>query len=222
MGMGTVVTAARREGRQAQVRGSTACGRADGSTRVPSSSCSPGSCSAASPAGGWLHVWAAKRRADGRLIAFRRDPLAFTQQPEALVAQALTWHRRGLEVFAGLLPRTAPRPDNGAVGEGALLWADVDGKDSLGELAAFCDEHPAHYLTASGGGGRHAAWLLGEPRPAAELADACRRLAVAVGGDLAVCHPGASLRLPGTRNGKPGAGPCELLAADLALAPYEL
>lgn len=174
------------------------------------------------PAGAWLHVWAAKRRPDGRLIAFRRDPLAFTQEPDALVSQALAWHARGLEVFAGLLPRTAPRPDNGALVGGALVWADVDEEGSLPKLDAYCREYRAHYLAASGGGGRHAAWLLAEPRPAVELAEACRRLAAAVGGDFAVCHPGASLRLPGTANRKPGAGACELLHADLALAPYEL
>jgi hypothetical protein len=132
------------------------------------------------------------------------------------------WHSRGLEVFAGLLPRSAPRPDNGAVADGALAWADVDEPEALGKLNAFCRKHPAHYLAASGGGGRHAAWLLADMHPGIELAEVCRRLAAEVGGDLAVCHPGASLRLPGTRNHKPGAGWCELLAADLALAPYEL
>lgn len=177
---------------------------------------------AAAPAGSWLHVWSAKRRADGRLVAFRRDPLAFVSDADALVAQALVWHARGLEVFAGLLPRSAPRPDNAAVGEGALLWADVDEPEALPRLDAFCRSLPAHYLAASGGGGRHAAWLLADTRPAAELAEACRRLAGAVGGDLAVCHPGASLRLPGTHNHKPGAGECRLLCADLALTPYEL
>jgi hypothetical protein len=177
---------------------------------------------ATAPAGSWLHVWAARRRADGRLVAFRRDPLAFVRDADALVGQALAWHARGLEVFAGVLPRSAPQPDNRAVGEGALLWADVDERDAIGKFDAFCSVHPAHYLAASGGGGRHAAWLLAEAHPGSELAEACRRLAAAVGGDLAVCHPGASLRLPGTRNHKPGAGPCELLAADLALAPYEL
>jgi hypothetical protein len=174
------------------------------------------------PENHWLHVWAARRRADGRLVAFRRDPLAFVRDVDALAAQALVWHARGLEVFAGLLPRSEPRPDNRAVGEGALLWADVDELDALGKLEALCSEHPAHYLAASGGGGSHAAWLLDGPRPGRELAAACRRLAGAVGGDLAVCHPGASLRLPGTRNGKPGAGECRLLAADLALPAYAL
>lgn len=174
------------------------------------------------PAGHWLHVWAAKRRADGRLVAFRRDPLAFVSDAEALVDQALVWHGRGLEVFAGLLPRCAPRPDNRAVADGALVWADVDEPDAIGKLAAFCEDNPAHYLAASGGGGRHAAWLLTESRPGGELAEGCRRLAAAAGGDLAVCHPGASLRLPGTRNGKPGAGDCRFLAADLARPAYRL
>jgi hypothetical protein len=173
------------------------------------------------PEDGWLHVWAARRRADGRLVAFRRDPLAFVREPEGFVAQALLWHTRGLEVFGGVLPRSEPRPDNRAVGEGALLWADVDEPAALGRLEAFCSEHPAHYLAASGGGGRHAVWLLDGPRPGRDLAAACRRLAGAVGGDLAVCHPGPSLRLPGTRNGKPGAGECRLLAADLALPAYQ-
>jgi hypothetical protein len=174
------------------------------------------------PEESWLHVWAARRRPDGRLVAFRRDPRAFMRDADAFVAQALVWHGRGLEVFAGLLPRTEPRPDNRAVGEGAVLWVDVDEPDSLARLEAFCSEHPAHYLAASGGGGRHAAWLLDAPHPGGELAGACRRLAGTVGGDLAVCHPGASLRLPGTRNGKPGAGDCRLLAADLGLPAYEL
>src|SRR5688572_25143797 len=65
---------------------------------------------AGAPADQWLHVWPARRRADGRLIARRRDPLTFRRGDDldALLAQAAVWHGRGLEVFAGMLPRARP------------------------------------------------------------------------------------------------------------------
>jgi putative intracellular protease/amidase len=173
---------------------------------------------------GWLHVWCARRRADGRLVAYRRDPSAWVPAGETdrLVAQAIAWHARGLEVFAGALGRERAEPIGAAVLSGAVVWADVDAGAGLERLREFCAEHPAHYRAASGGGGRHAAWLLADAHPAEDLVEAVRRIAAATGGDAAVCHRGASLRVPGTRNGKPGAGWCGVLAADLALAPYPL
>jgi RepB DNA-primase from phage plasmid len=174
--------------------------------------------------GEWLHVWAARRRTDGRLLARRRDPLTFrrAEEIEALLRQAGVWHGRGLEVFAGMLPRTRPEPVKAAVGEGSVVWADVDDLDALPRLRSFCADRPPHYVAVSGSsGGRHVAWLLAGRHGARELEAANRTLAQAVGGDVAVCHAGASLRLPGTRNGKPGGGWCRILAADLARAPYD-
>jgi hypothetical protein len=173
----------------------------------------------------WVHAWPGRRAGGGRLVARRRDPLAFrrAEELEALLVQAAVWHRRGLEVFAGMLPRLRPEPTRDAVGEGAVVWVDVDGPGSLDRLRAFCSRRPPHYLADSGrAGGCHAAWLLTCRLDARDLEAANRALAHAVGGDRAVCHAGASLRLPGTRNGKPGGSWCRIVAADLARDPYDL
>lgn len=169
-----------------------------------------------------VHVWPARREAGGRLVAFRRQPRAYLPAGDhrALLSRAGAWQARGLEVFAGLLPRTRPEPTAAAVGPGDVVWVDVDG--DAGALGGFCAERPPHYLAASGGGGRHAAWRLDRRHAPGRLAEANRRLAAAVNGDPAVCHPGASLRMAGTRNRKPGAGWCRILQADLGLAPYRL
>jgi hypothetical protein len=175
--------------------------------------------------GEWLHAWPARRRADGRLIARRRDPLTFRRADEvdALLLQAAVWHQRGQEVFAGMLPRVRPEPTRDAVGAGAVVWVDVDDPGSLDRLRAFCSRRPPHYVADSGrSGGRHAAWLLARRHDPRELEAANRTLAHAVGGDGAVCHAGASLRLPGTRNRKPGGSWCRIVAADLARDPYDL
>jgi hypothetical protein len=178
----------------------------------------------ASP-GDWLHAWPARRRADGRLVARRRDPLTFRPADEldALLAAVGLWHARGLEVFAGMLPRSRPEPTRAAVASGSVVWVDVDDPTALDRLRAFCSGQPPHYVADSGrSGGRHVAWLLSARHPAPALEAANRRLAHAVGGDGAVCHAGASLRLPGTRNGKPGGTWCRIVAADLARVPYDL
>ena len=144
-----------------RVRGLDGVWSARGARRRPRScGCSPRSCSAtrptaagctcgrrgAAPTGGWSRSGATRSRS--RATPTRSWPRRWSGT------------RAGSRCSPGVLPRSEPRPDNRAVGEGALLWADVDEPDALAKLEAFCSEHPAHYLAASGGGGRHAAWLL--------------------------------------------------------------
>ena len=175
------------------------------------------------PEDGWLHVWAARRRADGRLVAFRRDPLAFVRDADAFVAQALAWHARGLEVFGGVLPRTraAARQPRGRRQGRCCGPTSTSPPRWRGSRRSAPSTPPTTWPPRAAAGATPPGCST-RARPGRELAAACRRLAGAVGGDLAVCHPGASLRLPGTRNGKPGAGDCRLLAADLALPAYRL
>ena len=159
------------------------------------------------PEGSWLHVWAARRRADGRLVAFRRDPLAFARDADAFVAQALAWHARGLEVFAGVLPRTdAAAGQRRGGGGGAAVGRRRRAGRARRSSTRSAPSTPPTTSPPRAAAGATPRGCSTRRRPAGELAAACRRLAGAVGGDLAVCHPGASLRLPGTRNGKPGAG----------------
>lgn len=83
------------------------------------------------------------------------------------------------------------------------------------------------------GGGRHSYWFLREPldlRDTAACAEArqlLRRLAVALGGDMAAAEPARVLRLPGTLNRKPQYGEprpvvLETLEPDRRYNPSEL
>ena len=122
-------------------------------------------------------------------------------------------------VFFSALPRAEPRGGSDAVRNVPLLFADIDAKDFPGgeaEIEDRLDNLAAVGLgptavVRSGGGGRHAYWVLQEPVPVANPSDASRvrdilwALGAAVGipAKANVAHDLARmLRVPGTFNVK--------------------
>jgi hypothetical protein len=115
------------------------------------------------------------------------------------------------------------------------LFVDIDFKvtsetEARPRIARFALPPSA---VVQSGGGLHVYWFLREPldlRDPAACAEArglLRRLAVALGGDLASAEPARVLRVPGTFNGKPEYGAprpvvLELLEPDRRYNPGEL
>lgn len=100
-----------------------------------------------------------------------------------------------------------------------IVSADCDDDASIAALGRFAV--PPSIVVASGGitaAGRdklHAHWCLREPVGPAELVDAKRRLALALGSDRAVCDAARIMRIPGTRNHKTDPSrPVRLLLAE--------
>ncbi|HEX2554222.1 MAG TPA: phage/plasmid primase, P4 family [Microvirga sp.] len=133
------------------------------------------------------------------------------------------WDRKDRGLFfcvSTLRPDARPERAGGSprskvnVSEISLLHADVDLKSveaTLEEISAKVSTLPLppSVLVASGNG-LHLYWLLNEGLEANEevvsrVEAALRLLADLVGGDLAVAHPAALMRLPGTHNTKDGA-----------------
>src|SRR6516162_5882775 len=96
--------------------------------------------------------------------------------------------------------------------ETPALVIDLDFK-SVEASSAHCENLvPALYCPPTGiirsGFGLHVVWQLKEALPTQDNLDriesVLRQLADVIGGDLAVCHPAALLRLPGSHNSKKG------------------
>jgi hypothetical protein len=120
----------------------------------------------------------------------------------AALPRVLPWCASvGFSAYFGVLSRVR---DGGRVddtGPGAAVWADLDisPEDARARLKGIPFAPSAVVLT---GRGVHAYWLLSEERPPLELAGLTRRMAVALGADMAPTHPAALLRLPGSINPK--------------------
>ena len=91
------------------------------------------------------------------------------------------------------------------VAETPILWFDLDYKDivetpkqALAKIKSM--SMPPTRIHATGNG-LHGIYVLKEPWRG-DIRPALRRLADVVGGDHAVCHPAALLRMPGTHNSK--------------------
>src|SRR6516225_1592125 len=96
--------------------------------------------------------------------------------------------------------------------ETPALVIDLDFK-SVEASSAHCENLvPALFCPPTGiirsGFGLHVVWQLREALPTQEnlerIESVLRQLADVIGGDLAVCHPAALLRLPGSHNSKKG------------------
>lgn len=128
------------------------------------------------------------------------------------------YNRRGVHAYYGVLPRTTRGGGEGDVGEGAVVWVDLDTRppdakkhamtpaladkarnEARRRLANVPWNPSAVVLT---GGGAHAYWRLSEPTPAAVCAELSLRMSAAVGGDPNACDVARILRLPGSLNHK--------------------
>jgi hypothetical protein len=118
----------------------------------------------------------------------------------ALAARALALGSR-TDVYVGCAPRTRRAGGRDAVDRGCVLWVDCDGDASAHALACF-DPRPSIVIGSGSGSNRHAYWPLAEPLDREALERANRRLAFALGADLACAGAASILRPPGTHSYK--------------------
>ena len=109
-------------------------------------------------------------------------------------------------VYFGVLPRQFGDGTKQGTRPGAVAWADLDAKDTLGGLEA-CRQRlgaaalPPSIITETGGG-LHAYWLSCKVMKRAVIEQVCKGLAAALGSDPKVAQWAALLRLPGSVNMK--------------------
>ena len=122
------------------------------------------------------------------------------------------------DLYVGCAPRTRQYGGRDAVERAHVLWADCDSPEAIAALERF---HPSPSMVIRSGSGRHAYWALWPPAEAAEFERANRRLAHALGADLAATDAARILRPPGTFNFKTGE-PVPVEVEHLALEVYAL
>jgi hypothetical protein len=105
------------------------------------------------------------------------------------------------DVYCGALLRTRHAGGRDAVAAARLAWVEIDQPDALERLERFV--HPASMIVTSGTPGHaHAYWQLQQPVDSEAIERANRRLAHALGGDLASVDAARILRPGGTLNHK--------------------
>lgn len=114
---------------------------------------------------------------------------------------------RQCDAFIGVGPRRWREGCRDAVERCHALWADLDTADSR---RALIDFSPCPSITISSGSGLHAYFAIWPPAPPDELESANRRLAHALGGDMAATDAARILRPPGTFNHKSAPAPVEV------------
>jgi RepB DNA-primase from phage plasmid len=142
---------------------------------------------------GWLEL--RHRRLDGRV----HQRFFAAAKPVAAAACATALARSG-DVYVGCTPRRERAGGRAAIEQGFALWVDCDDLESLGRLERF-EPRPA-MLVRTSSRGAHAYWPLERPLAPGELERANRRLAHALGADLACTDASRVLRPPATLNHK--------------------
>jgi hypothetical protein len=122
-----------------------------------------------------------------------------------------------LNAYIGAAPRVREDGTAQAVERVWCLWADLDGRDALERLAKF-RPLPSLVIRTGSSDHAHAYWPLRVPVSPAGAQRACRRLALALGGDMAATDPARILRPAGSLNHKhdpPGLVRCTRLELDV-------
>lgn len=128
-------------------------------------------------------------------------------------AQIIENTSRQTDVYVGVLPRWRPAGGRAAiVGDGRTVWVDLDSEIAVRALEPV--DPPPTLVVASGGIGHlHAYWSLTAGVPPGVIERANRRLAWALGGDLASTDSARILRPPDTVNHGRGGAPVRLMRA---------
>jgi hypothetical protein len=113
-----------------------------------------------------------------------------------LATRALALGRR-TDVYVGCAPRTRRHGARTAVQRAFVLWVDCDGDDAVAALREF-EPQPSIVIASGTGRNCHAYWPLAEPLAAEEIERANRRLAYALGADVASADAARILRVPAT------------------------
>jgi hypothetical protein len=117
-----------------------------------------------------------------------------------LATRAIVLGRR-TDVYVGCAPRTRRHGGRDAVERAFVLWADCDGEDAVAALRDF-EPAPSIVVASGTGSNRHAYWPLIESLARDEVERANRRLAFALGADLASADAARILRVPSTLSHK--------------------
>jgi hypothetical protein len=112
--------------------------------------------------------------------------------------ERLTGHH---DVFAGAAPRTRQSGRADAVERVWCLWVDCDSPEAVERLRAF-RPFPNVVIRSGTEGHLHAWWQLAKPLTPAHAVRANRRLALALGADMAATDAARVMRLAGTVNRK--------------------
>jgi hypothetical protein len=152
-------------------------------------------------------LWLQMVRGDGALLELRHKRPHGTMRRGFFDAHAVDRLVAVIErlapiadVYLGAAPRAREDGTANGVARGHCLWADCDTPESVARLADF-DPAPSIFVRTGSGGG-HAYWQLNRPLAPRDLHRANRRIAVALGADLAATDPARILRPPGTLNHK--------------------
>jgi RepB DNA-primase from phage plasmid len=123
------------------------------------------------------------------------------------------------DVWVSAAPRVCRDGTAAGVARVPCLWADLDGLDALLRLSAF--PSPPSMIVHSGSEHcAHAYWQLRTPLTPADAQRANRRLALALGADMAATDPARILRAAGTLNWKHDP-PREVRCVRLELDSYD-
>lgn len=139
----------------------------------------------------------------------------------SLIADVVRRWASVTDVYVGVLARWRAAGDRRAVvGDGRVVWVDLDTENAARALEPV-DPAPAMTVASGGRGHLHAYWVLSRAVPPGVIERANRRLAWALGGDLAstdaarILRPASTLhhghdRAPVTLRSVSTAGPCRL------------
>ena len=117
-----------------------------------------------------------------------------------LATRAIALGRR-TDVYVGCAPRTRRHGGRDAVDRAFVLWADCDGEAAVAALADF-EPAPSIVIASGTASNCHAYWPLTEPLERDDVERANRRLAHALGADLASADCARILRVPSTLSHK--------------------
>ena len=135
------------------------------------------------------------RRGEGMRQRFCR-----VEHYPAAAAFAIAAARSG-DAYISALPRLRQSGTRDDVEATWVLWTDIDQGDGV-ERAARFEPEPSMIVETGTAGHALAIWQLSSPLAAEQVMQANRRLAHALGGDLAASDAARVLRLPGTLNHK--------------------
>ena len=151
-------------------------------------------------------------------VAMAREWLTPSDAVRALPSLLPEWSRRRWHTYFGVLPRIRKGGTIGDVGDGAVVWVDLDTRPESAPSGLMSSEiaratameahrrlnrvpwQPSAVVLT--GGGAHAYWVLSEPELPHVCANLSRRMAAVVGGDMNACDIARILRLPGSLNHK--------------------
>ena len=151
----------------------------------------------AEPAGGFVEV--RYRRTDGR-PGMGQMFHAWPDERGGAV-EMIGRLGRSADTYIGVAPRRRRHGGREAIERVHALYVDCDSEAALEALKRFS---PAPSIVVGSGSGRHAYWPLSPPASPDEAERANRRLAHALGADMAATDAARILRPPGTLNFKTG------------------